>query len=370
MSNQTPPIKFEIYDGTQLVQTEVLADTTIKIGRLSSSHLKLTDDNISRMHAVVEVHGVDDVVILDLGSDSGTWVNGDRVRNRLRLSTGDRITIGRFNIVVTLPAKTQKSEPKPASRPAVKAHYSTRRTKAQASIGPLRFGHVGANGTDATHIVEDGVYTIGEKPTANHFALDSQLPESPFPLAEYRGGLMIVNVPEGVAGEVMLDGQVYALDELAAAGKLASGATPRSRSLKLPPKGRCRLKIGGQFFLVNSVPAPAKIGPVPLIHTIDPQFLRYLFVGMALHALVALILALYPADATGLDFDDWTLDDRFAEMMFDEEKERLEEQKNFQENEGRGHGRPRRGQASKAGKRTKKRPTAYGDQGSRGQQEY
>ena len=54
------------------------------------------------MHAVVEVHGVDDVVILDLGSDSGTWVNGDRVRNRLRLSTGDRITIGRFNIVVTL----------------------------------------------------------------------------------------------------------------------------------------------------------------------------------------------------------------------------------------------------------------------------
>ena len=48
------------------MQTEVLADTTIKIGRLSSSHLKLTDDNISRMHAVVEVHGVDDVVILTL----------------------------------------------------------------------------------------------------------------------------------------------------------------------------------------------------------------------------------------------------------------------------------------------------------------
>ncbi|MGC6415644.1 MAG: AgmX/PglI C-terminal domain-containing protein [Bradymonadia bacterium] len=331
MSNQTPPIKFEIYDGTQLIQTEVLADTTIKIGRLSSSHLKLTDDNISRMHAVVEVHGIDDVVILDLGSDSGTWVNGDRVRNRLRLSTGDRITIGRFNIVVTLARpKTQKAETKAASRPAAKAPLFDQEDEGPGVDRALEVLVMwGQTVTDVTHIVEDGVYTIGENPSANHFALDSHLPESPFPLAEYRGGLMIVNVPEGVAGEVMLDGQVYALDELAAAGKLASGATPRSRSLKLPPKGRCRLKIGGQFFLINSVPAPAKIGPVPLIHAIDPQFLRYLFVGMALHALVALILALYPADATGLDFDDWTLDDRFAEMMFDEEKERLEEQKNF-----------------------------------------
>ena len=186
MSNQTPPIKFEIYDGTQLVQTEVLADTTIKIGRLSSSHLKLTDDNISRMHAVVEVHGVDDVVILDLGSDSGTWVNGDRVRNRLRLSTGDRITIGRFNIVVTLARpKTQKSEPKAASRPAVKAPLFDQEDEGPGVDRALEVLVMwGQTVTDVTHIVEDGVYTIGEKPTANHFALDSHLPKSPFPLAE------------------------------------------------------------------------------------------------------------------------------------------------------------------------------------------
>ena len=110
-------------------------------------------------------------------------------------------------------------------------------------------------------------------------ALDPQLPESLFPLAEYRGGLMIVNVPEGAAGEVMLDGQVYALAELAAAGNLHQGRH-HVHALCVTTQGTLSTENRCQFFC-QLVPAPAKIGLVPLIHTIDPQFLRYLFVGTA-----------------------------------------------------------------------------------------
>ena len=76
-----------------------------------------------------------------------------------------------------------------------------------------------------------------------------------------------------------------------------------------------------------------------------------------------MISALYPADATGLDFDDWTLDDRFAEMMFDEEKE-FEEQKNFlKKMKEEGEQAPRKTSKAKFAKRIKKRPTAGYDQG-------
>ena len=48
------PVKFDIYDGDRIVRTEILSEAAIKIGKLSSSHVRLDDDSVSRMHAVVE----------------------------------------------------------------------------------------------------------------------------------------------------------------------------------------------------------------------------------------------------------------------------------------------------------------------------
>ena len=98
METANTPVKFDIYEGNQLVRTEILAEQTIKIGKLSSSHVRIDDDSVSRMHAVVEVAGPDDVVILDLGSTTGTFVNGERVTKQ-RLRTGDRIRLGAVTVV-------------------------------------------------------------------------------------------------------------------------------------------------------------------------------------------------------------------------------------------------------------------------------
>ena len=51
MADANVPIKFEIYKGDQLVREEVLAQAAIKIGKLASSHLRLDDESVSRMHA-------------------------------------------------------------------------------------------------------------------------------------------------------------------------------------------------------------------------------------------------------------------------------------------------------------------------------
>ena len=79
MANANVPLKFEIWKGDELLKEEVVNEPVIKVGKLASSHLRIDDDSVSRMHAVVEVNGVDDVQLIDLGSTRGTLVNGERI---------------------------------------------------------------------------------------------------------------------------------------------------------------------------------------------------------------------------------------------------------------------------------------------------
>ena len=84
------PITFKIYKGEELVATETLTQDIIKVGKLPSSHLRIEDDNVSRMHAVIEVTSPDEIFIIDLGSAAGTVVNGKKV-NKTPAKKGGRL---------------------------------------------------------------------------------------------------------------------------------------------------------------------------------------------------------------------------------------------------------------------------------------
>lgn len=92
---------FQIYRGEELIRTEQLAQDIIKVGKLPSSHLRIDDDNVSRMHAVIEVTAPDEIFIIDLGSASGTIVNGKKV-NKCKLQSGDEILLGDTRVVVQI----------------------------------------------------------------------------------------------------------------------------------------------------------------------------------------------------------------------------------------------------------------------------
>src|SRR5215831_13398955 len=119
MADVKVPIKFEIYKGDSLVREEVLAQDVIKVGKLASSHLRLDDETVSRMHAVIEVTGPDEIHIIDLGSTRGTLVNGERI-SKARLQSGDEIMFGDSRVMVTFLEAQAAATPGPAptARPA------------------------------------------------------------------------------------------------------------------------------------------------------------------------------------------------------------------------------------------------------------
>jgi len=91
-------LTFKVYKGDELVTTETFDREIIKIGRLSSAHLRLDDEKVSRIHAVVEISASGEVNIIDMGSAEGTFVNGEKT-NKATLKPGDELRLGDTRIV-------------------------------------------------------------------------------------------------------------------------------------------------------------------------------------------------------------------------------------------------------------------------------
>jgi TonB family protein len=101
MAGSKIPLTFRIFKGESFLREETLTQPVIKVGKLSSSHLRLDDDSVSRMHAVIEVSGPGDISIIDLGSTKGTVVNGQKV-NKAKLQDGDLILLGDIRIELAI----------------------------------------------------------------------------------------------------------------------------------------------------------------------------------------------------------------------------------------------------------------------------
>ena len=65
----------------------------LTIGRAASCHVTLDDTYISQLHARVSTDE-QGIVVEDLGSTNGTYLNRQRVTSRVIGSPGDRLQLG------------------------------------------------------------------------------------------------------------------------------------------------------------------------------------------------------------------------------------------------------------------------------------
>ena len=86
------------------------------IGRGDDCHMRPKSEAISRNHCAILINEEEDkVVIRDLNSRNGTYVNGERLAADQPLQTGDHLRIGRLEFEVMI--KDRKRVPEPAAAP-------------------------------------------------------------------------------------------------------------------------------------------------------------------------------------------------------------------------------------------------------------
>lgn len=99
-SNCIAHLKIKCPDGTE--RSYPLSDgRSYRAGRLESADICLEDTGISRLHAMFTVSSTG-VVVSDLSSTNGTFVNGKKIAIPVDIQTGDVVDIGSFKCSVSL----------------------------------------------------------------------------------------------------------------------------------------------------------------------------------------------------------------------------------------------------------------------------
>lgn len=124
-------VRLKVLSGKSAGKEIKLSDGEFLIGRGDGCHLRPKTDAISRKHCRVFV-GENEVLVSDLQSRNGTYVNGQKIAAETKVKPGDKISVGplQFELVaaeaVTAAVEERAAPVKAATRPAEAA------TKAKA----------------------------------------------------------------------------------------------------------------------------------------------------------------------------------------------------------------------------------------------
>jgi pSer/pThr/pTyr-binding forkhead associated (FHA) protein len=143
------PITVRVFKGDQMVREEIFSQPLIRIGRMRSSHLLLDDETVSRMHAVVEVTGEEEILLIDLDSSSGTAINGKRVKKAI-LKSGDQLDFGKARVIMSFGAVASNAA---ATAPAQGVSEELRRHR---TISPPPTPHDAKFGPSSTQVLSPG----------------------------------------------------------------------------------------------------------------------------------------------------------------------------------------------------------------------
>lgn len=102
---QRPFLLYRDGDGVQRILDLGDAPERLTVGRSDASDVALPwDEEVSRVHASLERRGDEWTLVDDGRSHNGSFIDGERVRGRARLSDGDAIAFGRTVVIFRSPS--------------------------------------------------------------------------------------------------------------------------------------------------------------------------------------------------------------------------------------------------------------------------
>ncbi|XXF81010.1 TonB family protein [Myxococcaceae bacterium GXIMD 01537] len=291
-------------DGSTL---ETIAESeSVIVGSGAQAAVKIQDPGVSNLHVMLKVEKDGGVTAIDLGSETGTEVGGQKLLVPRTLVPGDVITVGRSRVevvftdedsgvpagarapapafqasveqpapmprkplgtvssgrpnrVVPPGARARASEPQPA--PSAPPHLQEplppdARPTAQARV--LQVSQLWGDTLLSVEHFGDGVpVTIGEGRKNTFHVFVPEVGERHV-LAVDHGGKLELRVPPGVGVIVTTDGTVRTKDALRAAGALTSAAGEAVQTFRLDLGDRAEVSLGGICFVARYVrPSPA-----------------------------------------------------------------------------------------------------------------
>jgi FHA domain len=356
-----------------------VAQDIVKLGKDSKSHIRIEDEAAARMHAVIEVGGPEDITLIDLGNEPGTFVNGARI-NKCKLHVGDAIQIADTCMVLesaeppatfraaapaadTLlkfrtpsPFAVAASEPvwgsdsdglTPTSYALIKSGPPVDPTEVE--LANVQSAEVmvmwGANVLHVTHLTPPRDFYVGEE-QSDHLGCDFFVPSEKLgttrmPLLLVEQGTTYVVIPAGAEGSIELSGQgTLSLADARTRGEPCT-ALSGAHKFALPPKAKAKVELGGFVFHVGNVTAgkPVKHG---VAAGVDKNAFAYFGLSAMVHASLIAGLAFF---MPGMGFtDDEDLDRSRADMMMQylrasaernqEQREEDSQNENTKNNEG------------------------------------
>ncbi len=118
-------VSFQILTGKHQGKTLTLPADIVIVGRDPKAHIRVNSTEVSRHHCEIHVRGTN-VIVKDLGSRNGTFVNGEAIFGEVPIQPGDTLHVG--SMVFELagkkkPAAQKTSGPRkpPDSRAAIPA---------------------------------------------------------------------------------------------------------------------------------------------------------------------------------------------------------------------------------------------------------
>src|SRR5690349_15288157 len=167
---QKVALTFALYQNEALVRRETVTQDIVKVGKDPKSHLRVDDELASRMHAVIEVAGPEDITLIDLGNEPGTMVNGARV-NKCKLHVGDQIQVGDTKIILesaeaagaeAAPPAPVAAAPNPFAAASASSPFAAAANPFATASNPFAAGAAQQRIQQAMHVPDDaapGTYT-------------------------------------------------------------------------------------------------------------------------------------------------------------------------------------------------------------------
>jgi TonB family protein len=306
--NSFLPIELSIFDGDKLLAKQVIDQTKVIIGRILSADFRISDSRISRIHALLERLEDGKFRLTDLASTHGTFVNGERIVEKI-ITLNDEISFASLKARIerlpelpsrsAAPAAKVSRSPKPSAQAKAPIDASLDLPSSQVEGNVVSQVQVGPGGhavavtreptvirslketartrgvldpagpteeLEVTVYWEDSVLHVdhykqkgstlrlGDGP-GNTYIVPSNLVPDHFEFVKVQGGSAEIFLHSIMQGSARVQGRMQTLDELRKSGR---------SSVVLSGQDIAKIRVGSVNFFLMFVPEPLPVPGAPL----------------------------------------------------------------------------------------------------------